>query len=206
MGWAADRRPCHPKPVVEYSENVSHNVDFLGDRARDLAADELDRSKTLDAKATALIAGCVALIAAGAAFASRLADVPGGEGAKLAWAIELAAALALIFVAAGLAVWALVPKAVRSAVGQTEVDTWANPRTLERAPTLVRGTMLRADAFSVGHARRVSQRKADRLRAASWVFAAALACIVTLTIHLAFHAALEAADDRKPRAAPHQRA
>ncbi len=183
------------RPVATYSDNVAANVEFLGGRARDLGADELDRSKTLDTKATAMVAGCVAVIGAGAAFAARLAEVSGGAPAKTAWAIELTTALVLVFVAAGFAVWALVPKAVRIAVAQSEVDAWVTEAVLEQDPTFNQGVQLHAATASVAHARRVNRRKANRLRVASWVFAAALAAIVGLAVHLSFHAAQAASDD-----------
>jgi hypothetical protein len=178
--------------MPQYSEDVRTNVEFLGERAREMTADEVDRTKSLDTKATALIAGCVALIAAGASFASRMGELPGGSGAKTAWAIEIAGALGFLLAAAGFAVWAIVPKAVRTAVAYHEVETWALPSTLQQDCTLVAGTLLRAATHSVGHARGVNNRKADRMMRSSWLFAAAIAFIVALTVHLSIYAAIYA--------------
>ena len=77
--------------MPSYSDNIVANVAFLGDRARELAEQEVERAGTLDTKAAGVVAASVALIAAGAGFASGLQGLDGGEGAKTLWAVELCA-------------------------------------------------------------------------------------------------------------------
>jgi hypothetical protein len=91
--------------MAGFSHNVIENVAFLGDRAREMAAEESDRSKVLDTKAAGVVAASVALTGAGAAFAAWLAELEGGSGAKLLWTIELGIALVLLVTAGGLAAW-----------------------------------------------------------------------------------------------------
>lgn len=182
--------------VDDYSDNVRENVSFLGERALELAADEIDRSKQLDNKAAGSLAVAVALTGAAAAFAARLSDLPGGYSAKLAWAIELSVALCALLAASGFAVWALAPRVVRTAVAASEVKSWATRRVLEQDPTLVRGSNLRASSHSALHARDVSNLKATRIGYAVRAFAVALACIVVLTIHLAVHSAIRERNER----------
>lgn len=171
-----------------FSENVTANVAFLGDRAREMAADESDRSKVLDTKAAGVVAASVALTAAGASFAARLSELEGGSGARLLWTVELGSALFFLLLAGGLAVWALAPKAVRTAVHIDELRRWDTPRVLEDDPTRVAGSLLRASVHSVGHARTVNNVKAGRLRWASIGLGAGLASIVALAVSLAAHA------------------
>src|ERR1700755_579726 len=98
-----------------YSDNVESNVQFLGERARELSDQEVERARSLDAKSAAIVAGSVALIGAGAAFVTRLDGVGGGTGATDLWGLELVIALAGLMTAAGLAVGALAPRVARSA-------------------------------------------------------------------------------------------
>ena len=142
--------------MAAYSDNVTTNVAFLGARAREMAADESDRSKVLDTKAAGVVAASVALTGAGASFAARLAELEGGYGAKLLWTLELGAALVFLLLAGGFAVWALAPKAVRTAIHVDELRRWDTPRVLEDDPTRVEGSLLRASVHSVGHARTVN--------------------------------------------------
>ncbi len=171
-----------------FSDNVTANVAFLGDRAREMAADESDRSKVLDTKAAGVVAASVALIGAGASFASRLAELQGGSAVKLLWTVELGVALFFLLLSGGFAVWALAPKAVRTAVHIDELQRWDTPRVLEVDPTGVAGSLLRASVHSVGHARTVNNVKAGRLKWASIGLGAGLASIVVLTVSLAAHA------------------
>ena len=177
--------------MAAYSDNVTTNVAFLGARAREMAADESDRSKVLDTKAAGVVAASVALTGAGASFAARLAELEGGYGAKLLWTLELGAAraaLVFLLLAGGFAVWALAPKAVRTAIHVDELRRWDTPRVLEDDPTRVEGSLLRASVHSVGHARTVNNIKAGRLRLASIGLGAGLASIVALAVSLAAHA------------------
>lgn len=172
-----------------YSESVISNVEFLGSRARELSDQEIERGRSLDTKAGAIVAASVALIGASVAFIARLADLDGGSGAKTLWAVELITALIALLCAGGLAVWALAPRVVRSTVAFHELETWETPRVLESNPTLNRGMLLRASVHSIGLSRNVNRRKASRLGWASWVLAGALVSISVLSISVAVHAA-----------------
>jgi hypothetical protein len=61
-------------PDSQFSARVSENAEFLGDRASRLADQEIERARALDTKAGGIVAGSIALIAAGAAFASKIYD------------------------------------------------------------------------------------------------------------------------------------
>lgn len=170
-----------------YHEHVVANVAFLEARARDLADQEIDRARSLDGKATALVAVIVALIAAGVAFAARMPDIPATSGARVLWASQVGAALMLLLAAGGFAVAAVIPRAVRTAMHISEVRRWRSEPYLMQEPTLVQGMLLNANVDSVGHSRGVNAMKATRLKIASSLFAAALASIVALAISLAVH-------------------
>lgn len=168
--------------MTSYSKEVIDNVEFLGDRARQLTDQEIERARALDTKAAGIVAGSVALIAAGAGFAARFDDLEAGEGAKALWTVELGMALVFLLVAGALAVWAIAPKPYRTAIAFHELQRWVTPRILEEDPTKIRGMLLYADINAIGHARDVNGDKADRLTRAFFAFAAALACIVLLAI------------------------
>lgn len=194
---------------MSYSDSVIRNAEFLGERARDLAAQEVERGRGLDTKSAGMVAVSVALVAAAASFASGLGDLSGGSGAKTLWAVELGVASVALLVAGGLAVWAIAPRVVRTTVAYNELRRWPTPRVMEQPPTLNRGSILQADLHSVGHARSVNKRKAERLAYATWTFAVALLAIVCLTVSLAAHAAARSDEDgntEKPaRAEPRPR-
>lgn len=173
----------------KYSDNVTTNVQFLFRRARDLVTDEIDRTKRLDSKAAGIVAGAVALIAAYAAFAVRLSEIQGGRQARIAWAVETSLGVIALCIAAGLAVWALVPRVMRSEVSSSEVASWSTPRVLERDPTYVVGMELRAASESVRIARERNAAKARWISCSVRVFSVAVVCMVVLTGHIAFHAA-----------------
>lgn len=173
--------------VTAYSEHIAANVEFLGARAREIAADEVDRAKGLDSKATAMIAGSGALIAASAGFAVRVFEIDAGAGAKRLWAVELGVALLFLLAAGAVALFALVPKAVRTAVHIDELNTWPTPNVLEQDPVLTEGSLMRASIDSIGHARTVNNQKAHRLVQASWAFAGALTSIVALALSIVLH-------------------
>jgi hypothetical protein len=173
---------------VAYSENVIANTEFLSERAVELADQEIERARALDTKAGGVIAGSVALIAAGAGFANKLEELSGGTGAKTLWAVELSVASALLLVAGALAVWAVTPRAFRTPVALHVLKGWVTPRVLEQDPTAIRGSLLRADVKSIGVARDVNNDKAKRLAFSFFGFAAALACIVALGISVGIRA------------------
>jgi hypothetical protein len=175
--------------VSIYSEQVIANVEFLGSRARELTDQEIERARSLDTKAGAIVAASVALVGASVAFIARLADLDGGAGAKTLWAIELIVALIALLFAGGLAVWALAPRVIRSTVAFHEIEAWETPRVLEADPTVNQGSLLRASVHSIGLSRKANNRKARRQKWASWILAGALISISALTISVAVHAA-----------------
>jgi hypothetical protein len=176
--------------VASYSHNASDNVGFLGDRARELAGEEMARARSLDAKAAGITAASIALCGAGAAFVTRFAEVDGGSGAKALWAIELIAALVAALTAGGLSVWAIAPRVSRSSVHFREMRRWETPRVLEAEPVFNEGKLLRAAVHSVGLSRDVNRRKAGRLRWSSVALAVALASVVLLAASVAIHVAV----------------
>lgn len=176
--------------MADYSENVVANTTFFGERAREVVEQEMDRAKSLDTKAGAIIAACVALTGACAAFALNLAELEGaGSGARALWAAEIAASLVALGVAAGYAVWAIAPMVVRSQVKYHEMMGWTTPATLEKDPTLNEGTSVNASLHSIGISRDANKDKSDRLRVASIALGGGLAAIVALTISVAVHSA-----------------
>ena len=73
--------------MVEYSENVVANTRVYGERAREIVEQEIDRAKSLDTKAGAVIAASVALIGVSVAFVLQLVDQEAGMGARVLWAV-----------------------------------------------------------------------------------------------------------------------
>lgn len=175
--------------MVPYSDNVAANVGFLGDRARGLADQEMERARSLDTKAGAIVAASVALCAAGAAFAARLAEVDAGSGAKTLWVVELIAALVAALLAGGLAVWAIAPRVSRSSVHFREMRRWETRRVLEADPVFNQGKLLGAAVHSVGLSRDVNRRKARRLKLSSLALAVALASVASLAASVAVRSA-----------------
>lgn len=175
---------------MAYSQNVIENVQFLGDEAAGLADQEIERARGLDTKAAALIAGSLVIVAAGATFASTLAGLHGGSGAKALWAVEFGLALILVMVAGLFGVLAMRPRAFRTAIAYHELQGWVTPAWLDEDPTYVRGKILRANVQSVGHARDQNDAKSRWLAASFNVFALALVCIVALSVSIAVHASL----------------
>lgn len=176
--------------MADYSENVVANATFFGERAREVVEQEIDRAKSLDTKAGAIIAACVALTGACAAIVLNLAKLEGaGSGARALWAAEIASSLLALGVAAGYAVWAIAPMVVRSQVKYHEMLGWTTPATLEKDPTLNEGTLVNASLHSIGISRDANKNKSDRLRVASIALGVGLAAIVALTISVAVHSA-----------------
>jgi hypothetical protein len=178
--------------VAEYSETVVANTRLFAERAREIVEQEIDRAKSLDTKAGAVIAASVALAGASVAFVLRFADLDAGSGAKTLWAVEIGAALLALLVAGGLAVWALAPMVVRSQIAFHELQKWVTLPTLEQEPTLNEGTILNARLHSIGVSRTANKKKSDRLRLSSFALGAALAAIVALAISVAINSAIAA--------------
>lgn len=172
------------------SAKIAANVEFLGSRARELAEQEVERARSLDAKAGAIVVASVALGAASVAFIARLAALDGGTGAKALWAVEVAVGLAALLLGGALAVSSLLPRAVRSAVSLKEIRTWETPRALKADPVRNQGILLRASVHSVGVSRAVNRRKSKHLKWAAMIFAVALVSVVALTVSVAVHAAM----------------
>lgn len=172
-----------------YSENLRVNTSLLGERADALNAQEVERSRGLDAKASGLLAVAVVLLAAAAGFAAQMPG--GGEGARALWAAELGTTLLFLIAAGACAVYAIAPQSAYARIHLDELALWGTEKYLDRDPIVVRGTLLNADLKSVRLSRGVNARKASRLRRATLLFGGALASIVALTMSLAIHAATE---------------
>ena len=168
---------------------IEPNVRFLGERAREIVEQEVDRSRGLDQKAAGLIAAGLAGLAAGFTFALKLSELHGGSGAKILWAIALVGSLVLLLPALGFAVRAILPQAFRIAVAVDEMKTWVTPRFLETEPLDVGGELLFGSVIATEDARRINDAKARRLTRAFYFFAAALLCVIACGIAVAVHAA-----------------
>jgi hypothetical protein len=174
---------------MNFKPDVRANVDLLEPRARNIAQQEMDRSQALDQKTAGLIAAALVLVAAGVAFASRIADLHAGPGARTLWAVIIGTALILLLVSLGFATSAIRPQAFRTVIHLDELDRWATPRFLERAPTQVRGELMQAHVAAVRAARSINKRKGDRLAAAFGFFAAAIIATVVLGLAVAIRLA-----------------
>jgi hypothetical protein len=176
--------------MAGYSKEVVANTTFFGERSREVVEQEIDRAKSLDTKAGAVVAASVALTGAFAVFVLNLAELEGaGSGARALWAVEIGAGLIALLVAGGYAVWAIAPMVVRSQVKYHEMVGWTTAGTLEKDPTLNEGTLVNASLDSIGVSRDANGKKTDRLRVASIAVGVGLAAIVALTISVAVHSA-----------------
>lgn len=174
--------------MPDYSQNVVTNTEFFGERAREVVEQEIDRAKSLDTKAAAVIAASVALTGACGVFVLNLAELEGaGSGARTLWAAEIGLSLIALLVAGGLAVWAIAPMVVRSQVVYHELERWTTPSVLETEPTLNKGTLVNASLHSIGISRTANKKKTDRLLWSSIAFGVALAAIVAMVISVAVH-------------------
>lgn len=173
----------------DYSDHLRANTSLLGERADALNAQEVERSRGLDTKASGLLAVAVVLLAAAAGFAAQMPG--GGEGARTLWAIELGTTLLFLIAAGAYAASAIAPQSAYARIHLDELALWSTEKYLDQDPTLVRGALLNADLESVRLSRGVNARKANRLRRATLLFGGALASIVALTMSLAIHAATE---------------
>jgi hypothetical protein len=190
---------------MAYSDAVTSNTRLFGERAREIVEQEIDRAKSLDTKAGAVIAASVALTGASVAFVIKLAEVNASAGAWALWAAEIAFAVLALLVAGAIAVWALAPMVVRSQVAFTELQTWVTPSKLEQEPTLNEGTILNASLNSIGLSRSANHKKSIRLRWASVALGAGLAAIVALAISVAVNSAERATKNEDDRSQGHPR-
>lgn len=175
---------------MAFDPNVEQNVRFLGDRAREIVDQEVERARALDTKAAGLIAATLAGLAGGLTFVTKLPDLQGGSGAKTLWAFLLVLGLALLLPAGAFAVRAILPQAFRIAVHVDELSSWLTRRVLERDPTDVEGELLYGSVIAVKDARAINEAKAARITRAFYAFAAALLCVVACGASVAVHAAV----------------
>jgi hypothetical protein len=175
---------------VASTPKIEQNVRFLGERAREIVDQEVDRARGLDTKAAGLIAASLAGLVGGITFAAKLSELHGGTGAKTLWAVSLVLGLVLLIPALGLAVRAILPQAFRIAVAVEEMRRWVTPRFLGQEPTDVEGELLYGSVIATGDARAINEAKAERLSKAFYCFAAALLCVVMCGSAVAIHAAL----------------
>lgn len=175
---------------MPFSEEVQRNVSFLGERAREILDQEVDRAQSLGTRASGLLAATLAGLGGGLAFATKLTELHGGQGAKILWSATLMLGLILLLPAGAYAVRALLPQAYRIAIHGDELKGWVTPRVLERAPTDVEGDLLYASVNAIRDARIVNEAKAARLTRAFYFFAAALLSIVVCGASVAIHAAV----------------
>jgi hypothetical protein len=98
---------------MPYTPTRQENTNLFAERAHEIVEQEIDRAKSLDTKAGAVIAAAIALIAASAAFVLKLSEQNAGTGARTLWAVEIGLGLIALCVAGVAAVWAIAPMAVR---------------------------------------------------------------------------------------------
>jgi heme/copper-type cytochrome/quinol oxidase subunit 4 len=175
--------------AMPYSEDIRANVEFLEQRARDEARQEIDRAQTLDQKAAGLIATSIVLTAAAVALSGRLQELHAGAGARTFWAVLVVLTLVLLLTSLGFATGSVRPQAYRTVLDLKEFDRWPTRGFLVQDRTFVRGEQMRGSIAAVHGARSKNKKKGDRLAAAFGFFAAAIVSIVVLgsavTIRLA---------------------
>jgi hypothetical protein len=177
---------------VPFQPEIQENAEFLGERAREIVDQEIDRARSLDTKAAGLVAASLAGLGVALALATKLPDLRGGQGAKSLWAATLVIALVLLVPAAAFAVQAILPQAFRIAVHVNEMRRWITPRVLERDPTQIKGELLAGSVVATEDARAINAAKARRLTRAFYALAAAVLCIVACGASIAIHAAVYA--------------
>jgi dipeptide/tripeptide permease len=153
----------------ELWERVETNVEWVERRAHEIAAHETDRTRALDAKASQVLAvSAVATSIAASALVPRLGSAPRGA----VWLAGFAAVS--ILVAAGTAVYALIPRAFL-AFSADEVEQWPTGDFLTQRARDVQGRILNGWLETIARARTINARKATMVRAALIALALALA-------------------------------
>jgi hypothetical protein len=148
---------------------VETNVEWVERRAHEVAAEEADRTRALDAKASQVLAvAAVATSIAASVLVPRLASAPDGA----LWLAGLAAVS--ILTSAGTAVYALLPRAFLTFSAE-EVEQWPTGDFLTQRPRDVQGRILNGWLETIARARTVNARKATMVRAALIALAIALA-------------------------------
>jgi hypothetical protein len=175
---------------MAFSRAVEQNTNFLGARAREIVDQEIDRARALDTKAAGLLAGVLAGLAGGVTLATKLADLQGGQGAKLLWASTLVLGMLGLLISGGLAVWAILPTPFRIAIHVDELDRWVTPSILDLDPTEVRGQLLYGSVIAVRDARVIIEAKARRVARAFYAFAVALGLTILCGASIALHSAV----------------
>lgn len=165
---------------ITFSDDIRTNVEFLEQRSRDAAQQEMDRSQTLDQKTAGLIAAALVLVAAGVALASQISDIHVGYGARTLWAVIVVVTLVLLLASLAFATAAIWPQAYRVVIHINALDRWPTSRFLDRDRTRVRGELMQASIAAVREARPINKKKGDLLAVAFGFFAAAIVSIVIL--------------------------
>jgi len=153
---------------------------------------------TLDQKASGLIAAGLVLVAAGVAFATALATLPGGSGAHTLWAALVVLTLIFLVVSIACATYASRPQPARIVIDMKVLDAWATPSVLDQDPTFVRGELMQANVAAVGAARVINAKKGKWLTAAFSLFAAA----IVATLFLGSAVAIRSAESSKQKCSP----
>jgi hypothetical protein len=165
---------------ITFSDHIRTNVEFLEQRSRDAAQQEMDRSQSLDQKTAGVIAAALVLVAAGVAFASQISGIHVGSGARTLWAVIVVVTLVLLLASLAFATAAIRPQAYRVVIHINALDRWPTSRFLDRDPTRVRGELMQASIGAVREARPINKKKGDLLAVAFGFFAAAIVSIVIL--------------------------
>ena len=139
---------------------VEQNVEWVERRAYELAVAETDRTRTLDGKASQVLAvSALATSIAASTLAPRLEGAPAGA----AWLA--AAAAGAVFLSAGASIWALFPRAFRSFTSE-EIGSWPTGDFLTQRSRDVEGRVLNGWLGVIGQARAINSRKANLVRVA----------------------------------------
>lgn len=162
---------------ITFSDDIRTNVEFLEQRSRDAAQQEMDRSQTLDQKTAGLIAAALVLVAAGVAFASQISGIHVGSGARTLWAVIVVVTLSCCSPRSHLRPL----RYGRRPIGSSSIlDRWPTSRFLDRDPTRVRGELMQASIGAVREARPINKKKGNLLAVAFGFFGAAIVSIVIL--------------------------
>lgn len=148
---------------------VETNVEWVERRAHEIAAEEADRTRALDAKASQVLAvSAVATSIAASVLVPRLSSAPDSA----VWLAGFAAVSVLV--SAGTAVYGLFPRAFL-AFSAEEIEQWPTGDFLTQRSRDVQGRILNGWLETIARARTVNARKATMVRAALIALALALA-------------------------------
>jgi MFS family permease len=177
--------PEEEERLSDFDPRIEANVETLEARAREFEKQEIERSRSIDQKTAALMAACLVVLGAAVAFAGRISDLGGGDGARTLWAVLLIAAMMFVVVALGFATSAIRPQTIATGIHIDELEQWPYEEKLASDPVAVRGELMAASIDAVREARAANRLKGRRLLTAFALFAAALVATLALGVSVA---------------------